>query len=221
MKITRKELINMAGLGFGNVKGSGSKEKAEQYKFADGDNSVRLFGNILPRYVYWVRGSNDRNMPVECLAFNRESEEFDNAEKDWVPEYFPDLKCGWSYSMMCIANGKPQVFNFKKKLFGQIMDNVPDLGNPTDPEDGWILHFTKRKTGPLPINVEYTLQTVKCLKSKGPLTDEEKAIIAEAKTIEEIIPRPSADKQKEFLEKLIKGDDENIDESIEEELAAE
>jgi hypothetical protein len=211
----------MAGLGFGTVKGSAKKEKTEQYKMVDGDNSVRLFGNILPRYVYWLKGTNGKHLPFECLEFNRETESFDKAEKDWVKEYYPDLKCSWSYSMMCLnSNNQPQVFNFKKKLFEAIMANVEDLGDPTDPENGWLLKFSKKKTGPLPINVEYTLQTVKCLNSKGPLSEEEKAAIEACKPIEELIPRATPAAQKELLDKLMKGDDDTIDESIEEELLA-
>lgn len=211
----------MAGLGFGTVKGSAKKDKTEQYKMVDGDNSVRLFGNILPRYVYWIKGTNGKNLPFECLEFNRETESFDKAEKDWVKEYYPDLKCSWSYSMMCLnSNNQPQVFNFKKKLFEAIMANVEDLGDPTDPENGWVLKFSKKKTGPLPINVEYTLQTVKCLNSKGPLSEEEKAAIEACKPIEEIIPRATPTAQKDLLDKLLKGDEDTIDESIEEELLA-
>lgn len=211
----------MAGLNFGSVKGSAKKERADSYKIADGNNSVRLFGNILARYVYWVKGENNKSIPFECLEFSRETEQFERAEKDWVKEFYPDLKCSWSYSMMCLdSNNKPMVFNFKKKLFDQIMSNVADLGDPTDPEDGWVLHFEKRKTGPLPINVEYTLQTVKCLKSKGPLSSEERDAIASSKTIEELMPRPTPDQQKQLLERLMKGDDENIDETISEELEA-
>lgn len=206
---------------FGSVKGSAAKSKADQYKIVDGDNSVRLFGNILPRYVYWVKGENGKPIPFECLEFNRETETFDRAEKDWVKEFFPDLKCSWSYSMMCLdGNNKPMVFNFKKKLFDAIMANVEDLGDPTDPENGWLLKFQKKKTGPLPINVEYTLQTVKCLNSKGPLSEEERSAIAEAKPIEELIVRPTPAQQKELLEKLTRGSDETIDESVEEELDA-
>jgi hypothetical protein len=211
----------MAGLGFGTVKGSAKKEKTEQYKMVDGDNSVRLFGNILPRYVYWIKGTNGKNLPFECLEFNRETETFDKAEKDWVKEYYPDLKCSWSYSMMCLdSNNQPKVFNFKKKLFEAIMANVEDLGDPTDPDNGWLLKFSKKRTGALPINVEYTLQTVKCLNSKGPLSDEEKAAIEACKSIEELIPRATPAAQKELLDKLMKGDDDTIDESIEEELLA-
>jgi hypothetical protein len=210
----------MAGIGFGSVKGSAKKEKADQYKYVDGDNSVRLFGSILPRYVYWIKGTNGKNLPFECLEFNRETESFDKAEKDWVKEYFPDLKCSWSYSMMGLdKDNKPVVFNFKKKLFDAIMANIDDLGDPTDPETGWVLKFNKKKTGPLPINVEYTLQTVKCLNSKGPLSAAEREAIASAKPIEEVIPRAAPQAQKDLLEKIVNGDgNENVDESVEAEL---
>lgn len=209
----------MAGLSFGSVKGSAKKEKTDSYKIVDGDNSVRLFGNILPRYVYWIKGTNGKNLPFECLEFNRETESFDKAEKDWVKEFFPDLKCGWSYSMLCLdSQNRPMIFNFKKKLFDQIMANIDDLGDPTDPENGWLLKFSKRKTGPLPINVEYTLQTVKCLNSKGPLSEEEREAIKASKTIEELLPRVTPAQQKELLEKIMKGEEDTIDESVEEEL---
>lgn len=209
----------MAGIGFGTVKGSAKKDKADSYKIVDGDNSVRLFGNILPRYLYWIKGTNNKNLPFECLEFNRETESFDKSEKDYVKDFYPDLKCSWSYSMMCLdGQNKPMIFNFKKKLFDQIMANIDDLGDPTDPENGWLLKFSKKKTGPLPINVEYTLQTVKCLNSKGPLTAAEREAIAASKTIEELLPRATPAAQKELLEKLQSGDAETIDESVEEEL---
>jgi hypothetical protein len=211
----------MAGLSFGSVKGSAKKEKADSYKIADGDNSVRLFGNILARYVYWIKGTNGKNLPFECLEFNRETESFDKAEKDWVKEFYPDLKCGWSYSMMCLDNGVPKIFNFKKKLFDQIMANIEDLGDPTDPDNGWDLKFQKKKTGPLPINVEYTLQVMKCANSKRPLTDAEREAIATSKTIEELLPRATPAAQKELLEKLAKGEEDTIDESVEDELNVE
>lgn len=210
----------MSGLGFGSVKGSAKKDKADQYKYVDGDNSVRLFGNILPRYVYWIKGTNGKNLPFECLEFNRVTETFDKAEKDWVKEYHPDLKCSWSYSMMCLdSQNRPSVFNFKKKLFDAIMANIEDLGDPTDPTTGWVLKFQKRKTGPLPINVEYTLQTVKCLNSKGPLSEAEREAIASSKSIEDILPRGVPASQKELLEKLLNGDSgDTVDESVEAEL---
>jgi hypothetical protein len=119
---------------------------------------------------------------------------------------------------MCLDNGVPKIFNFKKKLFDQIMANIEDLGDPTDLDAGWVLKFSKKKTGPLPINVEYTLQTMKCNKSKGPVTAEERAAIEASKTIEEVLVRATPEAQKELLEKLQKGDEDTIDESVEAEL---
>ena len=54
---------NMA-LKFGDAKGSAQKSSLVQYQYVDGDNSVRLVGDILPRYVYWVQGENNKNIPM-------------------------------------------------------------------------------------------------------------------------------------------------------------
>jgi hypothetical protein len=59
---------------------------------------------------------------------------------------------------------------------------------------------------------------MKCAKSKGPLTDAEREAIESSKTIEELLPRATPAAQKELLEKLQKGEEDTIDESVEEEL---
>ena len=69
---------------------------------------------------------------MECLSFDRNTEKFNNLEKDWVREYYPDLKCGWSYATQCIDNGKVKVVNLKKKLWEQIITAAEDLGDPTN-----------------------------------------------------------------------------------------
>ena len=92
-------------LTFNKSKGSAQKSSITTYSYRDGDNSIRLVGDILARYVYWITGENDKNIPLECLSFDRNEERFNNKEKDWVREYYPDLKCGWSYVMQCIDNG--------------------------------------------------------------------------------------------------------------------
>lgn len=215
----------MAGLRFGGtgenaVKGSATSNKVDQYKIKDGDNTIRLFGPILPRYVYWLDGTNGKKLPVECLEFNRETEEFDKAEKDWMKVHYPDAKCGWAYCNLCIDEGKVKVFNFKKKLFEQIMMAAEDLGDPSDPETGWDIKFRKAKTGPLPINVEYTLQVLKC--KPRPLTDEERAIVDASKPIDEIIPRKTPAEQKELIEKIKFGggaeNDDSVDENVSDEF---
>jgi len=195
---------------FGTVNGSAIKDKAPSYTFKGGDNKVRLVGDILPRYVYWIKGTNDKDIPVECLGFDRDSERFLNSEKDWVRHYYPDLKCGWAYSLLCIdysgeEGPKVVVFNLKKKLFEQIKVAAEDLGDPTDLDNGWDVYFKKVKTGPSTFNVEYTLQVAKCMNGKRALTDEEKALVADSKSIFEYYARPTPEEQKELLERIRQG----------------
>lgn len=203
-------------LKFGSARGSGKSSKLDYYKVVEGDNTVRLVGGIRARYLYWLKGANGSPIPFECLAFNPETEEFDNKEIDWVKEFYPDVKCQWSYVSLCIADGKIQPFNHKKKMFANILVEAKDLGDPTDPDNGWDLQFSRNKTGPLPINVEYSIRSRKLVNRA--LTDEEKALIAESPTIDEMIPRETAADQKKRLERLRGDSKENIDEEVDSEF---
>jgi len=179
---------------------------------------VRMVGDMLPRYVYWLKGENGKNLPFECLSFDRDAEAFTNQEKDWVREYFPDLKCGWSYCISCIdpSDGKVKVLNLKKKLMEQILVAAEDLGDPTDNETGWDVHFKRVKTGPLAYNVEYQLQALKC--KPRALTVEEAAAVSAATPIDELLPRPTPDAQKELLERIVgASSSENTDDEVLEE----
>lgn len=174
----------------------------ESYTFKEGKNSIRIFGEVLPRYVYWVKGKNGKDVPIECLSFDRNKEKFTNVEKDWVKVFYPDLKCSWAYAMMGYdtEEKKPVIINLKKKLFEQIKSAAEDLGDPTDLDTGWDIVFKKQKTGALAFNVEYTLQVLQC--KNRTLSEEERDIIAKAKPIDEAIPRLTPDEQKDFLESL-------------------
>ena len=71
---------------FNQSKGSAQKEKIESYVYTGKENHrVRLVGDLLPRYLYWVKGENNKNLPLECLAFDRNTETFNNKEVDHVP----------------------------------------------------------------------------------------------------------------------------------------
>jgi len=149
-------------LQFNQTKGTAIKNKIDSFEYKDGENTVRLIGGVLPRYVYWLKGTNGKDIPVECLAFDRQAEKFMNTEVDHVPTYFPEKKCSWAYSINCLdpKDGKVKVLNLKKKLFEQIINAAEDLGDPTDLDTGWDVVFKRAKTGPLPFNVEYTLQAL-------------------------------------------------------------
>jgi hypothetical protein len=195
-------------LTFKQTKGKAQSSKVESYEYKDGENVVRLIGGVLPRYVYWLKGSNNKDIPVECLAFNRDKEKFDNLETDHVPEFFPDVRCTWSYSVNCIdpKSQKVVALNLKKKLFEQIITAAEDLGDPTDHDTGWDVVFKRVKTGPLPFNVEYQLQVLRCKPRK--LTAEERVLADGAKLIDEKFIRPTSDEVRALMEKITTTDDD-------------
>lgn len=207
-------------LSFKQTKGKAQKSSVEAYEYKDGENSVRLIGGVLPRYVYWVKGTNNKDIPIECLAFSRDKEKFDNLEKDHVPEFYPDLKCTWSYAVNCIdpKDGKVKVLNLKKKLFEQILTAAEDLGDPTDYDEGWDVVFKRTKTGPLAFNVEYTLQVLRC--KKRSLSDSERTLADKAQSIDEKYPRPTAEEVRALIEKLQKGAEEEAENQTDSEREA-
>jgi hypothetical protein len=206
---------------FADSTGEAQKNRADGYEFKMGENRLRMVGDLLARYVYWIKGENNKNIPFECLAFDRVEEKFTNIETDHVKTFYPDQKCSWAYAVQAIDldSGKLVIFNLKKKLMGQILDNIKELGDPTDPDTGWDIVFEKKKTGPLPINVEYKLKE-RALKNR-PLTDEERQLIAELKSMDEVLPRPTPEQQKKLLEKINSGSSENVDESVGDEFNVE
>jgi hypothetical protein len=197
-------------ISFNKSKGAAQKSSITSYGYREGDNTVRLVGDVLARYVYWIEGKNGKNIPFECLSFDRNEERFNNKEKDWVREYYPDLKCGWSYAMQCIDNGEVKVINLKKKLFEAILTAAEDLGDPTDPESGWDVKFKRVKTGPLAYNVEYQLQVLKC--KPRPLDESELALVEGLKSMDDVMPRPTPDAQKALLDEIREEGGEELDE---------
>ena len=203
-------------ISFNQQKGSAQKTSIKSFQYVNGDNKMRLCGDILARYVYWIKGENDKNIPLECLSFDRNTESFNNKETDWVRNYYPDLKCGWSYATQCIDNGEVKVVNLKKKLWEQIITAAEDLGDPTDPDTGWDVCFKKVKTGPLPYNVEYQLQALKCKPSA--LSEDDKALYADLKSMDDVMPRPTPDAQKELLDRIREASTTEVDETLEAEF---
>ena len=204
-------------LTFNKLKGEAQKGKIESYTYVEGDNVVRMVGDVCARYVYWLKGENDKNVPFECLSFDREKEAFTNTEKDWIREYYPDQKCTWSYAIQCIHGGKIKVLNLKKKLLEQILLAAEDLGDPCDQETGWDVYFKRIKTGPMAYNVEYQLQPLKC--KPRPLTEQEANLVADLRSMDEVLARPTPDAQKELLDRIRAGSsNSDADESINDEF---
>lgn len=206
-------------LSFNQVKGQASKEKVPSYKMRDGENRIRLYGGVLARYIYWVPNKDGLKTPVECLSFNRDTEKFDNAEKDWVKEYYPDLTPEWAYASICIDlkdMDKVKIFNHKKKLFGTIVNMVEDLGDPSNPDTGWDVVFTKVKSGPKIYNVDYNMLQLKC--KTRTLTKDEHEMLSAHPSIDQVLRRAPPEDIKKYLDDLRSGVTNNKAEGIDDEI---
>ena len=157
---------------------SGNQNKLreiERLSLGIGDTKVRLVGEVMPRYCYWVVTTEGKKMPVECLQFNRQTESFDNSAQDPFKEIdeaiFAD-KPQFSYVCNVIdrADGKIKLFDLRSTIYSQIVDYAtnPDYGNPAGDDSGYDITIKKEKTGPLPQNVKYS-----CLhaRNNSPLTE--------------------------------------------------
>jgi hypothetical protein len=202
-------------IGFNTTKGSAQKNSIVTYNYASGeDHHVRLVGDLLPRYVYWVKGKNNKNIPMECLSFDRNSEAFTNVEPDHVKDFYPDLKCGWSYAVQCIdySDKSIKVLNLKRKLFDQILVAMEELGDPTDYTTGYDIYFKRKKTGPQVFNVEYQLAVLKCKPRE--LEEWEQALVKDHKSMDEVLVRPTADAQLALLREIQNEGSSEVSEDI-------
>lgn len=204
---------------FTDLAGKASKAGPERFKPQEGKNTFRIVGSVVPSYKYWLRTRDNTPVPMECLGFNRETEIFENKTRDVVREYFPDMKCSWAYQSFVIdrADGKVKLFDHKKKLFENILNAAKaKLGDPTDPETGWDIVFTKTKTGPQAFNVEYRLETFEL--ENSPLSEEDKEAVEAAGSIEVIAIRQSPEDQESFIKNYILPKEEEVDTEVEKEL---
>lgn len=181
--------------------GGGQNRDIERLKLELGDNKIRLVGEVLPRYCYWVTTNEGKKMPVECLQFDRETETFDKNAQDPFTEIDEDIyseKPGFAYVCNVIdrKDGKVKLLDLRATIYGQIVEFAmdSDYGNPAAEAEGYDINIKKEKTGNLPQNVKYT-----CVPGRGnsPLTEEEKAM--ELFDLSKLIKRPTYEEQKKWL----------------------
>jgi len=205
--------------GFSESNGS-AKKGGTYYKWVDGDQTLRLVGDIVPRYSYWKRTPDGKNISIECLAFDRDQEKFTNVEKDWFKELLgtddngKEIHCSWSYVCRAIDpkdDTKTVLIPMKKKLYQQIMDVAAELGDPTDVDKGWDLPIERKKTGTQAFNVEYNLKQLKCKNTA--LNDVQKETVANMPDIDTLVPRPTADEQHKFILATFFGGDETTEDA--------
>ncbi len=166
--------------------------------------TLRLVGDVLPRYVYWVTTTEGKRMPKECLGFNRETEKFDTTAKnpfDEISENIYGEKAQFAYVCNAIDRDDSviKLFDLKRTIYSQVVEFAQhvDYGDPADVEKGYDITVKKEKTGPLPQNVKYG-----CLPRpvKEPLTSEERKNVEDNMyKLDEMFKRETYDEQKAWL----------------------
>ena len=185
----------------GNTGGNSQRREVQRLSLGIGDTKIRLMGDVLPRYVYWITTNEGKKMPVECLRFSRATEQFDDTQPDPFKELdeaiFADKP---QFAYVCNAldrtDGQIKLFDLRATIYRQIVDYAsnPEYGNPADESTGYDITIKKEKTGPLPQNVKYT-----CIPARASvaLTDEEKTL--EKYDLDRIYKRQTYDEQKQWL----------------------
>ena len=181
--------------------GSGQRREIQRLTMGIGDTKLRLIGEVMPRYCYWVVTTEGKKMPVECLQFSRDTESFDNKAEDPFKEIDDAIyadKPQFSYVCNVIdrADGQIKLFDLRSTIYSQIVDYAtnPDYGNPSDPDSGYDLTVKKEKTGPLPQNVKYTCLPARA--SKALTEDEQKAELFD---LSRIYKRQNYEDQKKWM----------------------
>ena len=164
---------------------------------------VRLIGNVLPRHQYWITNKDGGKRTIECLSFNRDTQEFDSSPDPMreVPEGVFINKEGtpeFCYVTEVIdrKDGKLKIMELKATIYKKIVDicQNPDYGDVSDSVMGVDLLIKREKTGPLPQNVKYDTMPGR---KATPFTEAELAL--ESYELEKIYKRPTYAEQKKWL----------------------
>lgn len=181
--------------------GNQQKREIERVSLGLGDTKVRLVGDVMPRYCYWVVTKDGKKMPVECLQFERETESFNSTVRDPFKEIDADIyaeKPQFAYvcNVLDRKDNKVKLLDLRSTIYAQIVDYAtnPEYGSPADSETGYDLTLKKEKTGPLPQNVKYTVIPARSSKA---LSDEERSL--ELYDLSKIFKRQTYDEQKQWL----------------------
>lgn len=163
----------------------------------NGPVRLRLVGDVHPAFRYWVKTIDGKNRTVITPYFNSETEE-------WEPgdplQNYNDARREFFYTINCIdrATNTMRILIIKKTIYQFIYSIAtdPDYGNPADPENGYDIVISKEKTGPLPMNVKYSVLPGR---NTTALTEEEKAM--ELFDLDEIYAPMSKDDYTEWVQK--------------------
>lgn len=204
---------------FLNTKGEAQLNNVAFSKFGMGSTQVRLIGDILPGYCYWLKNSSGKDKKVDNLAFNPSTERWDSGQADVVKEFgFTEknekgetvpMKSKRNYQIQIInrASGKLEVMSLSKGMFDSIVAYCRDTGVT----DVGSLELFIDKTGDQArwSSIRYNLNQVKTMQfnSQPAKVEEARAkdeeLLKDLKDIREIFPRVSPDELRTQIQNFL------------------
>ena len=178
----------------------GNSNDIQRIKLDGAETRVRFIGPVLPRYVYWVVTNEGKKYPLECLSFDRETEQFSSGRDPLkeIPEHIYSDKPQFAYVCNVIdrKDGAIKLLDLKTTIYKQLVDYATnaDYGSPADPVNGYDITIKREKTAPQPQNVKYTVMPSR---NSIPLTAVETE--KEQFKLDSIFKRQTYEEQKEWL----------------------
>lgn len=188
-------------------KGEAQLNNLNYAKFGMGTTQIRLVGDLLPGYAYWLKNSLNKDRKFDNLAFNPATERWDSGQPDVVKEFgfterndkgeIVPMKSKRNYQIQILnrASGKLEVMSLSKSMFDSIVAYCRDTGVT----DVGSLELFIDKTGDQARwnSIRYNLNQVKTIQfnSQPAKVEEARAkdgeLLKDLKDIKELFPRPT------------------------------
>ena len=206
-------------------KGEAQLNNLNYAKFGMGTTQIRLVGDLLPGYAYWLKNSLNKDRKFDNLAFNPATERWDSGQPDVVKEFgFTErnekgetvpMKSKRNYQIQILnrASGKLEVMSLSKSMFDSIVAYCRDTGVT----DVGSLELFIDKTGDQARwnSIRYNLNQVKTMQfnSQPAKVEEARAkdgeLLKDMKDIKELFPRPTPEELRAQIQAFLESKPEN------------
>ena len=206
-------------------KGEAQLNNLNYAKFGMGTTQIRLVGDLLPGYAYWLKNSLNKDRKFDNLAFNPATERWDSGQPDVVKEFgfternekgeIVPMKSKRNYQIQILnrASGKLEVMSLSKSMFDSIVAYCRDTGVT----DVGSLELFIDKTGDQArwSSIRYNLNQVKTMQfnSQPAKVEEARAkdgeLLKDMKDIKELFPRPTPEELRAQIQAFLEAKPEN------------
>lgn len=114
---------NAMASNWGETKGEAQSNRVNYMKVNKGRNQIRIVGNILRRYIYWVTNKEAKKQPFENLDFKRETESFESTGLNPVKELNMQSRT-FHGELEFDKDGKPKPLGSKKAYMVPVINRA-------------------------------------------------------------------------------------------------